>query len=345
MIKVSEKLRAEFAEMDAEERADNERQYGDWLKGKDIETFGASDTWMRVNARAGTFSREVRDLSTSTAGAGGNTVGQGLIDQLAQRLQIRNPFWKWGRVVETGSSIGQTTLPTIDDTANSSDIKAENTARETATDFTVGQKTFDVYKVDSGLLACSNELLQDSTLFNASVGAMLAARVDKRVAELLTIGDGSTQPQGVTVGAGNSSLTGFTVSPTLDNLLDLKYSIDAEWHESPNFCFLMHPTIIKGFKKALGAEGAAFFRPKSAAGEFDMLDGTPIVPCRYMPVAADEKGVICGDMNEFCIVIRREIFIQRLRERYAESYRTAFGATIRVDSNVLNASAIKYAVL
>lgn len=184
--------------------------------------------------------QELRAQSIGTDSAGGYTVPQGFRDKLTERMKA---FGGIANVAETISTSDGRPLewPTLDDTGNTAQIVAENTAPSAnGADMVFGTRTLGAFKfVATGAsnvpLKVSVELLQDSAFdVEALVARKLGERIARAEAPYLVSGTGTGQPKGIAHG-----LTPIELGTALSyaNLLSVVHAVDPAYRENARWAF------------------------------------------------------------------------------------------------------------
>lgn len=284
--------------------------------------------------------------SEGTNSAGGYLVPTGFSGMLEEFLKAYGGMRQVARIFPTpdGRSIP---WPTVDDTANTGVIIGENVTT-TEQDVPFGQVNFTAYKYSSKYIPVSVELLQDS-FFNIDslIAELLSVRIGRITNNHFTVGTGTGQPQGVTVGAtlGTTGATGETTSIITDDLYNLEHSVDPAYRVK-GAKWMFADSTLKVIKKLKDSTGRMLWQPALAGMATpvpDTIDGFAYEINQDMPVmAAGNASVLFGDFSKYVIRDCRDIVIVRLVELYALLGQVAFLAFSRHDGRILNTNAIKY---
>jgi HK97 family phage major capsid protein len=278
--------------------------------------------------------------SVGSPGGGGYTVAP---DFMRDLLIAQKAF---GGMRAAAREIGTTTgvdlpWPTMDDTANVATIVAENTAGVAGTDLGFGSKTLKGWTYRSGYLPISIELLQDSAFdFDSLIRDALAGRFARGQNAHFTTGNGTTQPEGVIVGAtnGRTGTTGQTTSIITDDLIELEHSVDPAYRQGSSF--MMHDTSFKVIKKLKDSQNRPLFLPGFTVGAADTILGYPVRINQDVAVmAANAKSVAFGNFSNYIIRDILGLRVTRLNERFAENGQIAFIAFQRTDGRLVSAAA------
>ena len=202
--------------------------------------------------------------------------------------------------------------------------------------------TLSAYKY-SFLTQISRELVEDA---GVDILGFLAEQTGNelgyRVNSALTIGTGTVQPTGIVTASG-SAVTGTSLAPTADNLIDLVYSIDTAGRRLPGAGFMMNANSIAGVRKLKDGNGQYLFSPSLGADARDLLLGYPLFENPAMASAASAaKPVIFGHLPSYIVRQVGGIKLDRSDDFAFSNDLITFRATFRVDGNLPQTSHIKY---
>lgn len=206
-----------------------------------------------------------------------------------------------------------------------------------------GQKVLDAYKL-TNLVKVSTELIADSMFSIEDYLISEYARAFGAAEEqAFCVGTGSGQPTGLFTEAGGAQIgltTGGAGTITLDNVLDLVYSLKSPYRR--NASFLMNDTTVAALRKLKDSNGVYLWQPSAQAGEPDRLAGYPLHTSPYAPaVAASAFPIAFGDFKSYWVADRMDRTVQRLNELYAGNAQVGFLAMARVDGKVVISEGIK----
>lgn len=288
---------------------------------------------------------EARALAAGTGAAGGYTVSPEFYRTLTEALKWFGGMREAGpTIVPTGSG-ADLPMPTDNDTANKGVIVDENT-QVAEQDPTFGQKIVKAYMYSSKIVRVSFQLLQDSAFdIESYLARKLGIRIARATNEHFTVGNGTTQPEGIVTGAtlGKTGATGQTTSVTYADLVDLQHSVDPAYRTNGKWMF--HDSTLKALKKLLDSQDRPLWLPGIAMREPDTILGKPYVINNDMPVmAASAKSILFGDFSAYVIRDVADVMVLRLTERYAEYLQVAFLAFSRHGGALLDAGTnpVKY---
>ncbi len=340
---------------DAEERlkkakADHSRAFGNYimrgnagLSPEDIQILkgGVKITLTEDEKRtlSAEVSKELRALSVGTDALGGYTVP----DEMASRIEIAK--LAFGGIFRSRATKLQTVhgrqidMPTTNDTGNTGELLGEAVAAATDEDPVFGTKPLNAYKFSSKIVKISLELLQDSiTAIDNLVADMLGERIGRSQSAYFTTGTGSAQPNGVVTGStlGKTGASGQTTSLIVDDLYDLKHSVDIAYRDNAEF--MMNDATLKAIKLLVDSDDRPLWTPGLAVRAPDTIDGDPYVVNNSMAVmAVSAKSVLYGDFSRFWIRTVNGIMLIRFSEKYMDALQIGLLAIQRADSELLNA--------
>lgn len=341
---------------DREAEAEDERQTPEYKEvfGKAIR-FGASsldaeERAVLLEGRA-EMTPEMRAQSTGTDSAGGYTVPSEFSGEIDRAMALWGPMWDADIVRELNTSNGrEIDWPTVDDTAKTGVIKAQNAAAvdDGGDDVVFGEKKLNAYIYDTGVVRVPIELLQDSAFdVEALMNDLFGERLGRLANSVLTIGDGSSKPQGIVPAAASGKVAASVSAIDADEIIDLVHSVDPAYRGSPKTRFMMNDTTMAAVRKLKDGDGNYLWQVGDVrSGEPNSLLGHRYSINQAMAnPAASARPIIFGDLSRY--VVRKVLGYQTLtlRERYAESFQIGMIGFKRFDGELLNAAAVKAMVM
>jgi HK97 family phage major capsid protein len=292
---------------------------------------------------------ETRGTSTQIVGTdslGGYLVPEDFSNILDVASKFTGVVEQVAQVINTNSG-ALLPYPTVDDTSVSGAILSEATA-PAVSDMTFSAVNLNAYNYSSGIVKVSRQLLQDGAFnLDAFLVDALGGRIARGTNADFTTGDGSSKPKGVVAGSAAGKTAASATAVTAAELLDLMYSVDPSYRNAANAGFMMKDSTLAAVRKlGLGSSNDfPIFVPAMNAGEKDMLYGKPIHINNDMDaIATAKKSVLFGDFSKFVVRVAGGLQFLRLDERFADALVVGFIAYKRVDSNILQANAIKHLV-
>ncbi|MGH0354625.1 phage major capsid protein [Sinorhizobium meliloti] len=289
--------------------------------------------------------REMRAQAVGTDSKGGYLVPEGFMAELVKSLKAWGPMLDPGvtRVLTTtaGNSIP---WPTMDDTSNEGSLIGENT-QVTETEISFGTKTLEAYKYTSGVVLVSAELLQDSAIdVEGTVRSAMAERIGRIGNRHLTVGTGSSQPNGIVTAA--TAVTGVAAAAalTFDDMIELFHAVDPAYRDDPSVRFMFNDGTLKSLRKIKDTvTGNYIWQPADVrtGAPATILDKPYSINQAMAAIGASNKSVAFGAFNRYVVRMVREFAVRRLMERYADYDQTGFIGFTRLDGELLDASAVK----
>jgi len=288
--------------------------------------------------------REMRAQAVGTDSKGGYLVPEGFMAELVKSLKAWGPMLDPGitRVLTTtaGNSIP---WPTMDDTSNEGALIGENTP-VTESEVAFFTKTLEAYKYTSGVVLVSAELLQDSAIdVEGTVRSAMAERIGRIGNRHLTVGTGSSQPNGIVTAA--TAITGVAAAAaiTFDNLIDLFHAVDPAYRDDPSARWMFNDGTLKALRKIKDAEDRYVWQPADVrtGAPATILEKPYSINQAVAAIGASNKSVVFGAFNRYVVRMVREFAIRRLVERYADYDQTGFIGFTRLDGELLDAAAVK----
>lgn len=241
--------------------------------------------------------------------------------------------------------------PTMNDTANEGAIVGEG-LEHADLDTEFSQLTMGSFLYSSKKVPVSWQYLQDNAInFVGKIGSILGERIGRITNRHFTVGNGTTQPNGIVTAATSSGVTTASATAiTYDELIDLVHSVDPAYR-AQGARFMFSDTTLKLLKKIKipqfsgDTSGQPLWRPGMAAGVPDTIDGYEYVINQHMAApTATQKAVLFGLLSKYQIRDVRDITLVRLDERYAELGVVAFLSFSRHDGDLLDAGThpVKY---
>ena len=294
---------------------------------------------------------EIRAQSTGTDSAGGYTVPTEFSGEIDKAMAMWGPMWDASIVRELNTSNGRKIeWPTVDDTANTGRIKAENASVDDdgTDDVTFGEKVLDAYVYDTGMVRVPLELLQDSAFnIEALMNDLFGERLGRLANEKLTTGTGSGQPNGIVTASGEGVTATATASLDADEIIDLLHSVDPAYRGSPSIRWMFNDSTLAAIRKLKDGQGNYLWQMGDVrTGEPSQILGHPYAVNQAVPdVGASNKPILFGDFSRY--VVRKVMGFQvlTLRERYAENFQVGMVGFKRFDGELLNSAAVKHMVM
>lgn len=282
---------------------------------------------------------EARAVGKATTG--GNTLAGHFVRNLIVRMSEADAIQRHATWVESDEGVRNSAVAVCDDTANSGHLLDEN-LEDAELALPYSQLVLASYKFSSKLIKISMELAEDSPLFFRTLPYLLGRRLARAAAPYFTSGTGTGQPSGIVTGASDSGITAAGLTPTADELLALKHSVDSEYWMSPDAGFMMAPSKWLAVKQSLDATSQGFISSAARAGGYDLFDGMPVILNKSMPTATGTRSVIFGDISRYVIRVDRQISLRILVERFTELGQIGAVSILGLGGGLADTAAVKY---
>lgn len=295
----------------------------------------AFETMLRMPMNA--LSQEVRAvLNTGTGSEGGYLVPETYVTTVINKLLDMSVVRGVSNVIRTSST---TNIP-LGNGRPTFALIAENGAYGT-TDASFAQKVLSAFKL-GGIIQAPDELIQDSFIdLQSYLTNLIVEGIADQEETYFTTGTGSSQPQGILVGGELGKKTAATAAVTLDEILDLKYSLKSGYRM--NARFMMNSSTELAIRKLKDNNGQYLWQPALQVGAPNVFDGKPILINEKMPsIGTGNKFMAFGDYSYFTIADRAGLEIKRLDELYSANGQVGWRVSKRFDSKVIQSEAIKY---
>jgi HK97 family phage major capsid protein len=288
------------------------------------------------------FSFEQRDVLKSSTGA---PVPTSFYSTLVEQLVIQGPMLDGNVITMLTTASGENLQIPRTSTYTAPAITAEGTAIAESDPTFASFITLGAFKFGA-TLQLSREVVEDSGIDLLSyVARQAGVGMGTAVNAALTVGTGTTQPFGVSTNAGSAVTGGTGVSgvPTVENLVDLVYSVGSPYRRR-GAAFQMNATTTAAVRKLKDTTGQFLWSPSVQAGQPDSLLGFPIYENPdVVSAATGARSVLFGDFASAYFVrqVRGVDFSRDDSYAFAQDLIT-FRVTWRGDGNVVDSNAVKY---
>ncbi|MGF7005805.1 phage major capsid protein [Aminobacter sp. BE322] len=300
----------------------------------------------RVDAPA-----ELRAQSVGTDAAGGYTVPEGFSGEIDKAVKAWGPMWDANIVRELPTATGNDLpWPSVDDTAQEGEDKAENAAAtdDNSGDVVFGRAVLKAYMVDTKIVRIPYELLQDSAFnMESLLTDLFGERLGRRANRQLTTGAGGNQPTGIVTASGLGKTAASATALAADELIDLLHSVDPAYRASPKCRWQFNDTTLSSIRKLKDGQGNYLWQMGDVrTGEPDRLLAHPYsVNQAIANIATGTKPIIFGDHSRYVVRKVRGFTVLTLRERYAENFQIGMIGFKRFDGALLNNKAVKHMIM
>lgn len=367
---IAREQRVAAAERRGEQRAEEERK-AKRPTGADTEARGVDDTskpeYRMVFAKVvcgvapsdltaeerevlkrGTAKFEQRIQTTGTTTAGGYTVPTELLNEIEISMKAHGPMYDADVIREVKTSGGNPLkLPTVDDTSKIAGAHTEGTALtdDGSEDVTFGQKSLDAFAFDTEFIKWSWELEADSIFsMEALLGDLLGERLARIANKQLTIGTGSSAPNGIVTASSLGVTSAAVAAITSDELIDLEHSVDPAYRKAASVGFMFNDSTLKAIRKLKDGDGNYLWtKGDFQAGVPATINGRRFHVNQDMDsLAAAKKVVLFGDLKKYWVRKVGAPVIGVLRERFWPDLGIA--GLIRFDGELANTAAVRHLI-
>ncbi|MBB4859460.1 HK97 family phage major capsid protein [Novosphingobium chloroacetimidivorans] len=301
----------------------------------------ASADAFRSYLRGDIDSRELRAAGVATEAGGGHLVPKGFVPELIKALKAYGPMNEGGPVTYLTTASGNPlSIPSLDDTNNKGALIAEG-AEVDETNVAFGQKSLGAYKFTTGVIKVSSELLQDAAIDPEKiVREGMAERLGRILNEMLTVGTGTGQPQGIATGASAGVTSAAATAISYDDFVKLLHSVDPAYRDKAEFMF--GDPVLLAARLLKDGEGRPLWQPGMVAGAPATILGRPYhINPSMAGLVTGAVSALAGDFSKFTVRKVRDFSLKRLDERFATSDQVGFVGFGRYDGIVTDSRAIK----
>ena len=277
-------------------------------------------------------------LQIGTDSEGGYLVPTEFEATLTAALEEENAIRQIANVITTS---GDRKIPVVATKGTATWVDEEGAIPESDDSF--GQVSLGAFKLAT-MIKVSEELLNDSAFdLEGYIAQSFGGRMGSREEEGFLIGNGSGKPTGIFAATGGAQLgvtTAGAAAVTLDEILDLFYSLKSPYRR--NATFVMNDSTVKAIRKLKDSTGQYLWQPSVKEATPDTILSRPLVTSAFVPeLAAGNKTIAFGDFGYYWIADREGRVFKRLNELYAANGQVGFMCTQRVDGKLILPEAIK----
>ena len=283
------------------------------------------------------YNFEKRDI---TKGSTGSPVPTSFYDQVILLARTVGPMLETSTILNTAGG-ENLQIPSLS-TYSVGSVTTEGNAIGESDPVFNSFRTLSAYKY-SFLTQVSRELVEDAGI---DILSFLAVQTGNALGFAintgLTTGTGTVEPNGIVTRAG-SAVTGTSLNPTADNLIDLVYAVDTVGRRLPGTGFQMNSASIANVRKLKDGQGQYLFTPALSAEARDLLLGYPIFENPAMATAASAvKPVIFGNLPSYYVRSVGGIKLDRSDDFAFSNDLITFRATARYDGDLIQTSHVKF---
>ena len=317
--------------------------------------------YLRAQGNEGAMSAEARAIlrkgftniapeqraQTTSAAAGGYTVPTELMNIIVTAMAATGPMYDGNvttELVTTGG--GAITIPTVNDLSSVAVAHTEGVSLtdDGGSDVTFGAATLNAYAWNTEWLRVSKELADDSIFVMEQVlGGLLGERLGRIANSQLTVGSGSSAPNGVVTASTLGVTAASSTAITSDEIIDLLHSVDPAYRSSPKAAFMFNDATLAVIRKLKDGDGNYLWQMGN------VQQGVPgtLLGYRYYvnqamdTIAASKKIMLFGDFSKYFVRKVGQPLIGALQDK---DFWPGFGVAgyIRFDGEIGDSRAIKH---
>ena len=305
----------------------------------------------RAVLRAG-VQRDAEFRTQTTSGGGGAAGGYTVPTELS--TQIIRSMVAWGPMYDEDiattmntTSGGPIDLPTVNDTGVTAEAHTEGAplTDDGGKDVTFGKKTLNAYVFDTEFVRFSRELAQDS-IFNMEqlLGSLLGERLGRIANSQLTVGTGSSAPNGIVTASSLGKTSASATAITWDEIIDLEHSVDPAYRVSPKARYMFNDNTLSVVRKLKDGDGNYLWQNGDVQkGVPASFNGRPYSINQAMDsIAAGKKVMLFGDFSKYFVRKVGSPVIGVMRERFWPDLGIA--GLIRFDGELGDTAAVKHLI-
>ncbi len=268
-----------------------------------------------------------------------NTVPKSFYDQVFDVARLVGPMLEVPEIINTTSG-EDLTIPTLTAYSTAAITSAGGTV--SASEPTYSSITLGAYKYGF-LIQAANELVTDAGFDLASHLANQAGNgIGYAVNNVLTVGDGSSKPNGIVTAAGSGITggTGVAGAFTADNLIDLAYSVDGAVRRMPGAAFMANGASIGKMRKLKDSAGNYLYQV--GVGYPDTFAGFRVIENPHVAdTGTGAKSVLFGDLSSYKVRVAGGIQVASSQDFAFNTDLTTWRFLIRLDGDLTHSSHIK----
>ena len=298
----------------------------------------SSDDILRSIGRGETRSHDFERRTTLVPSA--NTVPKSFYDGVFDVARLTGPMLSVGERFNTTSG-EDLTLPTL--TAYSSAVLTAAGAAMTESEPTYSSITLGSYRYGL-LIAVASELVTDAGFgLEAHLANQAGNGLGSAINSALTIGDGSSKPEGIVVGAA-AGVTGAAAAAgafTADNLIDLAYTgADGLIRTLPGTAYMASGAAIGAIRKLKDTAGNYLYtvgigQPDQFAG-FDVIENPNIAAPAALAIS-----VLFGHMPSYKVRMAGGLAVASSSDYAFNKDTVTYRFSMRVDGKLSHTSHIR----
>lgn len=357
-LEAAEKRAHEAAE--AEERAarDAKRPGVDAKEarngGGEMEHREAFHEYLRCAGQVSEMSPEARAVlearaQTTVNSAGGHSIPEQMLERVIVTMKAYGSMYDptvTSEIVTTGGN--SMPFPTVDDTAVTAGSHTEGVTMtdDGGKDMTFGTKQLDAFAFDTEWVRIAKELADDSFIaVEIFVGERLGERLGRIANTQLTVGSGSSAPNGIVTASSLGKTAAGAAAITWDEIMDLEHSVDPAYRVGPRVGYMFNDSTLLAARKLKDGDGNYLWQMGNVqAGVANTFNGRPYWINQDMAsLATGQKVMLFGDMSKYIV---RKVGQPLIMASNDKDFLPGFGMAgyIRFDGELSDTGAVKHLI-
>jgi HK97 family phage major capsid protein len=344
--KINEGLSQLRRESDAAKALDEFRSYGDLTIIPDSvkEEGSVNETEMFGKLLSGeirsfeSFASEKRDLVTSSATAGGNTVDDTMYDQIITKLENESAVIAAGATVINTAGGEDLLIPKT--TTNPSGAIVSEGAGYGTVEPVFGQVTLGAFKYGN-LIQVSSELAQDSQFDIMSYVSNLAGQGVARVMGTdFSNGSGSSKPKGIAQAATSFGTSASATTITAANIFEVWSTMPTQY-KNADTKWLMSPGAEKLIRLLADSDGRYIWNAGLQAGTPANLIGYEVFTDSNLDApTSGKRALVFAHMPSFFVRLAGGLNLATSADYAFNADLITIRATMRGDSDVVDTNGV-----
>ena len=365
-LEQAEKREADYRETEERKERDDKRpgvNTGQSRNGGDMDYRTAFHAYIRAEGQKSDMSAEARSVldnhfnslspehraQTTTNSAGGYSIPEEMMQRVIVSMLAFGPMYDPGVTGELVTSGGNSMpFPTVNDTAETAGAHSEGATLtdDGGKDVTFGNKQLDAFAFDTEWLRVSKELADDSFIAMESfIGRLLGIRLGRIANAQLTVGTGSSAPNGIVTASGLGKTAAAVDAITFDEIFDLEHSVNSAYRNGPKVGFMMNDATLLAVRKLKDGDGNYLWQQGNVtAGIPGTLNGRQYrINDDMVSLGAGRKVMLFGDMDQYIV---RKVGAPLIGAIQDKDFWPGFGVAgyIRFDGELADTAAVKHLI-
>ena len=271
-------------------------------------------------------------------GGGGTTLPDEAMRQIVINMQRYNSILESGPTTLTTETGNDVPIPTLNDVNNKAVIVGEGRAADRkAPDF--GSVTLKAWRYSTLGIFLSLEFLQDTSIdVEGTLARIIGERVGRAQGEHYTIGNGTTEPQGLIPASTRMGqvLASSITAPTFPMIVNLMVSIDGAYQAGAGFMF--NSNTLGQIMQITGINNQPIWFPSTAPGVPPTLLGRPYWINDFMAnFGSGNIPMLYGNTSSYYVRNVSGLQIHRMNEKEIEEGMIGVVGFLRGDARMVEA--------